>query len=95
MRRLIEAIEYKISRTVNRKVICPICKYDLNHCQCRYGGSAHPDRSKRLTVVIDHLYLLSKRQVKHIIALEKFWQMSYMDCEREDIRRELERGSER
>lgn len=22
---------------------CPICRYDIEHCQCRYGGNAHPE----------------------------------------------------
>ena len=26
---------------------CPVCKYDISMCQCMFGGSAHPDRSKR------------------------------------------------
>ena len=49
---------------------CPICKYDISMCQCMFGGSAHPDRSKRKEVVKDHLYLFSARQIQHIISLE-------------------------
>ena len=30
-----------------KKELCPICKYEFDMCQCRYGGTAHPDRSKR------------------------------------------------
>ena len=26
---------------------CPVCKYDISMCQCMFGGSAHPDRSKK------------------------------------------------
>ena len=52
---------------------CPICRYDSGHCQYRFGGSAHPDRSKRRTVVLDHLYLFSEEQINHIVNLEKSW----------------------
>ena len=70
---------------------CPICDYDIEHCQCRFGGSAHPDRSKRQSVVEDHLYLFSDKQVRHIIELERYWRMSYSDEEKEKILEELER----
>lgn len=42
---------------------CPICDYQISSCQCLYGGSAHPDRSKRIDVVFDHLYLFSKSKL--------------------------------
>ena len=64
---------------------CPICDYDIEHCQCRFGGSAH----KRKDVVKDHLYLFSEEQVKHIIELERFWRTIYLDEEKEKIRKEL------
>ena len=69
---------------------CPICDYDIENCQCRFGGSAHPDRSKRQSVVQDHLYLFSDKQVRHIIELERYWRTSYSDEEKEKIREELE-----
>lgn len=75
----------------NMKEKCPICAYDIEHCQCCFGGSAHPDRSKREAVVRDHLYLFSDEQVKHIIELERYWRISYLDEEKEKIREELER----
>lgn len=68
---------------------CPICNYDIKHCQCRFGGSAHPDRSKRRRVVLDHLYLFSAEQIEHILELEKHWQTSYGDEERSQIREDL------
>lgn len=69
---------------------CPICNYEFEYCQCRFGGSAHPDRSKRRQVVLDHLYLLSDEQIKHIIKLESQLQVSYGDDERTKILKELE-----
>ena len=72
-----------------KKERCPICNYDLNGCQCLFGGSCHPDRSKRKTVVFDHLYLFSEKQIKHLIRLEKHWQISYVDDEKERICEEL------
>ena len=74
---------------------CPICNYIIGEsCQCRYGGSAHPDRHKRREVVLDHLYLFSDKQVQHIIDLEKGWQTSYSDPERTNILRELQNKKE-
>lgn len=88
-----EAIEkyLKIKEEANMKEKCPICDYDIEHCQCCFGGSAHPDRSKREAVVRDHLYLFSDKQVTHIIELERYWRISYLDEEKEKIREELER----
>mgnify|MGYP000740854447 FL=1 len=68
---------------------CPICTYDIEHCQCRFSGSAHPDRSKRRRVVLDHLYLFSAEQIGHILELERYWQVSYGDKECFRIRDEL------
>ena len=73
---------------------CPICKYDISMCQCIFGGSSHPDRSKRKTVVKDHLYLFSPKQIEHIIKLEKYWQISYSDEEKNSILEELKGGVE-
>lgn len=70
---------------------CPICRYDIGRCQCRFGGSAHPDRSKRRTVVLDHLYLFSEEQINHIVNLEKSWQVSYGDAELNEILKELKK----
>lgn len=70
---------------------CPICKYPLDHCQCLFGGNAHPDRSKEREVVLDHLYLLSEAQLRHMIQLEEHWCMSYTDRERTTILENLKR----
>lgn len=78
-------------KEANIKEKCPICDYDIEHCQCCFGGSAHPDRSKRAAVVRDHLYLFSDKQVMHIIELGRYWRISYLDEEKEKIREELER----
>ena len=71
---------------------CPICNYEIGAtpgCQCLYGGSCHPDRSRRKRVVFDHLYLLSEEQLHHIVDLERYWQISYSDDDLEDIVNEL------
>ena len=68
---------------------CPICDYELSWCQCRFGGTAHPDRSKRREVVLHHLFLFSDKQIEHIKDLERFWQICYGDDERTEILREL------
>ena len=67
---------------------CPICEYELQHCQCIYSGSAHPDRSRRAKIVKDHLYMLSPKQIGHLIALEAYWCTSYGDA---DYANEFER----
>lgn len=43
-------------------------------------------------VVLDHLYLLTDEQIKHIQYLEKYWNMSYADEEKEEIKRKLKDG---
>jgi len=69
---------------------CPICKYDFDHCQCRFSGSAHPDRSKRARVVADHIYLLSDAQIEHLKRVQEWWHTSYSDSEMMEILHELE-----
>ena len=68
---------------------CPICNYRIDMCQCRYDGSCHPDRSKRRAVVLDHLYMFSHEQIKHIANVQRQCPVSYSDAEQEDIRKEL------
>ena len=63
---------------------CPICEYES--CQCIYAGNAHPDRYKRRQVVLDHLYLLSDKEIRHIQWLQAYWQTSYEGPEKEAIR---------
>lgn len=60
---------------------CPICEYEIQHCQCIFYGSAHPDREIRKRIVKDHLELLSPKQIGHLVALEDWWQTSYGDPE--------------
>lgn len=71
---------------------CPICRYPLDQCQCLhdyqypfYAGSSHPDRSKRQRVVLDHLYILSEPQLRHVIELERRSNISYADPELTEI----------
>ena len=68
---------------------CPICEYRIDGCQCRYAGDWHPDRSKRIEVVMDHLYLFSPEQIQHILDLQKHWCISYSDNEKNDILKEF------
>lgn len=84
-----EGILEVVTPASNNKSNCPICKYPIQHCQCIFAGSAHPDREKRKSVVKDHLYLLSKDQLEHVLFLEKWWQTSYDDPEKRDILDEL------
>ena len=70
---------------------CPICNYRIENCQCRYRGSAHPDRSKREKVVFDHLFLFNKEQIEHLIKLQEYWQTSYSDEEYNKILKELKK----
>lgn len=65
--------------------LCPICEYPFEHCQCRFGGSAHPDRSDRARVVFDHIYLLTAGQLDHVMNIQSFWQTSYADEKRNKI----------
>lgn len=70
---------------------CPICKYEISNCQCYFTGSAHPDRSDRERVVKDHLWLLTDAQLRHLIALEEKWRISYVDEKLNDILFELKK----
>ena len=67
------------------KDLCPICGYEFNFCQCLFGGSAHPDRNKEIDVVQSHLYLLSGKQLLHLLELQRHWQTSYGDEKRTNI----------
>lgn len=73
-----------------KKELCPICKYEFDMCQCRFGGKAHPDRSKRAKAVADHIYLLSDAQIDHLKKVQEWWQTSYDDEEKNAILKELE-----
>ena len=74
------------------KDLCPICGYELNFCQCLFGGSAHPDRHKERDVVEDHLYLLSDKQLFHLKKLQRYWQTSYGDEKRTEMLERLEKN---
>ena len=69
--------------------ICPICEYRFQDCQCRFSGSAHPDRSKRARVVADHIYLLTDAQIVHLKKVQEWWKTSYDDEEMNEILYEL------
>lgn len=84
-----QGVECVIDDEWFRSDVCPICGYSLGECQCRYGGSGHPNRSKEREVVLHHLYLLNDKQLKHIINLEKSWRTSYGDDERKQIVKKL------
>ena len=58
---------------------CPICEFPIKKCQCKYTGTAHPSRYIQAKVVKDHLYLLSRKQLKHVISLEAYWRTSSLD----------------
>lgn len=92
---LLEEVEQEpCDETVSRKISnknCPICDYPFDKCQCRFGGSAHPDRSKRTRVVADHIYLLSDEQIDHLKQVQKYWHISYADEEMKQILAELEK----
>lgn len=68
---------------------CPICDYPYDMCQCQFSGSVHPDRLKRKTVVMDHLYLLSPLQLLHVIKLQRQLEVDYDDPEKNEILKEL------
>lgn len=70
-------------------VACPICKYVIRHCQCRYTGSAHLDRAMRQDVVLHNLHLLSSVQLEHIIRLQREMQIDYGDEVRQKVQQEL------
>lgn len=92
---LVDAVDKTVTEVAYKyfSECCPICSYTFDHCQCRFAGSAHPDRSKRRQVVLDHLYLLSKKQLEHVIELQTWYQTSYGDEERTVILEQLKGGA--
>ena len=68
---------------------CPICEYPFEMCQCKFGGSAHPDRSKRARVVADNIYLLTNKQIEHLKKVQSWWDISYGDEEMKSIKQQL------
>ena len=77
-----------------QKEACPVCGYKFQDCQCRFSGSAHPDRSMRAMVVADHIYLLTDAQIAHLAKVQEWWQISYDDDEMDRILEEL-KGNEK
>lgn len=55
-----------------KKEKCPICGYKIDMCQCLFARTGHPTRDKEQEVVKDHLYFLSKKQLNHVIELERY-----------------------
>ncbi|RHI25674.1 hypothetical protein DW172_03045 [Agathobacter rectalis] len=80
---------FRLFKTKKNTKQCPICEYNISECQCLFGGNCHPDRSKRIEVVTDHLYLFSKEQVQHVLKLQKYWCISYGDDEKNNILNEF------
>jgi len=78
-------------KQIARGDICPICRNGFAMCQCMYGGSSHPNRALNQKVVLEHLHFLTKKQIKHIIELEKYWQVSYNDEKCCEILAELQK----
>ena len=70
------------------KELCPVCRYEIEHCQCMYDHSVN--RNDRRRVVFTHLYLLTPAQLNHIIEIQKMQHESYSDDERSSILEELQ-----
>ena len=69
---------------------CPICQFSIDRCQCLVGGTGYHDRSKRIRVVLDHLYMFTDKQIKHIVDLEREWCSEYADKELNQILKQIE-----
>ena len=74
---------------------CPICDYPISQCQCKFCGTAHPDREVKTNVVLNNLHLLSKEQINHIINLQKSMQVCYPDRERKEILEKMIKENEK
>jgi hypothetical protein len=90
---IFKELKFKIKKSILHRHKCPICNYSIDMCQCLFGGSCHPNRYKEREVVLDHLYLFDKVQLRHIIALEKYKATSYGDIERSNILKGLQERS--
>ena len=71
------------------KTKCPICRYIISDCTCIHSDIRNPEFAKTRDVVMDHLYMLNSDQINHIMKLEKFWDISYKDAEKNRILNKL------
>lgn len=69
---------------------CPICGYEFKECKCDQPGMYHAKRADRQRVVLDHLYLLTPKQLDWIVKLESKWKMRYSDDRLTDILNEMQ-----
>lgn len=76
-----------IADFINSRHTCPICEDTIKDCKCLYSESM--EKSKRRQVIMDHLYLFDKRQIRHLIALEKYWNLNYTDAVKKGILKNL------
>lgn len=82
--------EAQVSKVIDPDC-CPICGYRFDICKCDLPGSSHPYRAKRQKVVLEHLYLLTPKQLQWIVQLQKKWSMDYKDPELHNFFEELKR----
>lgn len=63
---------------------CPICDMPLRYCECANKSVLSEDEEAAFQVALEHLYLLSEAQRKHLIEIERVWEIGYTD-RREDV----------
>ena len=68
---------------------CPICDYPLRYCECANKSVLSKKEEINLQVATDHLYLLSERQIRHLIEIERIWDIWYSDERQEILERRI------
>lgn len=58
---------------------CPICNMPLRYCECANKSELSEDEEAAFQVALEHLYLLSEEQIRHLIEIERVWEIGYTD----------------
>lgn len=58
---------------------CPICDMPLRYCECANKSILSEEEQRCLQVALEHLYLLSTEQIRHLIEIERVWEIGYTD----------------
>lgn len=74
---------------------CPICNMPLRYCECANKSILSEEEQRCLQVALEHLYLLSTEQMRHLIEIERVWEIGYTDNREDIVERLKEQAEER
>lgn len=73
---------------IDKHELCPMCGYPIEECECKKYSEYYKNSDNEL-VVAEHLYLLSGKQLSHLVGLERFWDKHYTDSETNKLTQNL------